>query len=264
MKATTRRSPIRILVGVTFIVMVTTNVLANTLPINGVRTGDVSDSYPDLFAPAGLTFSIWGVIYLLLGVHVLYQFGLFRTSPENSDRQAMLDKVGLYFSLSSIANAAWLFAWHYHRIALSVVLIVVILGCLAAITRTVLAADLTRRESLLVGLPFSVYFGWTTIATVANITALLVSLNWDGFGLADSTWTVIVLLTATAIGITIMLRNRDMAYGIVLLWAYTGILFKHLSAAGFDGEYPGVITTVVICLVIILAGVIAIPVLWEP
>lgn len=261
MKATTARPQIKILVGVTYAVVVAVNFAANALPLNGVRTGDVSEAYPSLFTPAGLTFSIWGVIYLLLGLHVLYQFGFFHSFPERGERAAMLDKVGVYFSVSSIANAAWIFAWHYEAIALSAVLSLVILGCLGAITKTVLDAGPTRRERLLVGIPFSVYFGWATIATVANITVLLVSLRWDGFGLADSTWMVIVLLLATAIGVATVLRNRDIAYGLVLLWAYAGILIKHVSAAGFDGRYPGIIATVIVCLVILLAATAAVPVL---
>ena len=106
MAAATAMRPITALVAVTYLSMVTANVLANTLPINGVRTGEVSQAYPNLFAPAGYAFSIWSVIYLLLGLHVLYQFGLFRGGPPSSDREALLDRVGLYFSISSRTLAA--------------------------------------------------------------------------------------------------------------------------------------------------------------
>jgi hypothetical protein len=253
MEPTTARRSVAALAAITYVVMVTVNVLANTLPINGVRTGDVSDAYPNLFAPAGLTFSIWSVIYLLLGLHVLYQLGLFRGRGTGGDRSALLNKVGLYFSISSLANTAWVFAWHYDVIALSVVLIVVILACLAVIATTVAAADQTAREKLFIGVPFSVYFGWTTVATVANVTVFLVSIDWDGFGLTDPTWAVVILLVAAAIGTATVLRNRDVAYGLVLLWAYTGILIKHTSANGFDNRFPHVIATVIACLVIYVA-----------
>ncbi len=248
------RGPIKILVAVTYLLMVAVNVLASTLPINGVQTGDVADSYPNLFTPAGVTFSIWGVIYLLLALHVLYQLGLFQASDGDRDHQALLNKVGLYFSISSLANTAWVFAWHYDRIAVAAVLITVILVCLIAITRTVLAANPTTRDRLFVGLPFSVYFGWSTVATVANITVLLDSLGWDGFGLAESTWAVIIILVAMAIGTATMLRNRDVAYGLVLIWAYIGILIKHTSDDGFAGKYSTVIGTVIACLVVFLAA----------
>lgn len=254
MSAATGRGTIKALVVVTYLVMIGLNVLANALPLNGRRTGEVSDGYQNLFTPAGLTFSIWSLIYLLLGLHVLYQLGLFRGSLPEGDRTALLNRVGMLFSLSSAANAAWVFAWHYQMIPLSVVLIVVVLVCLILITNTLRTANLTVRERWFVGLPFSVYFGWTTVATVANITVLLVSVNWDGFGLTDAAWAAIVVLVAMVIGTVTMLRNGDVAYGLVLIWAYSGILVRHISADGLDGRYPVVITAVVASLLVFVAA----------
>ena len=247
MSATPSRTPVKILVAVTYLAMVGTNVLANALPLNGRGTGEVSDAYPSLFTPAGLTFAIWGVIYLLLGAHVLYQlFG------DRDGDPALLNRVGVLFSISSLANTAWVFAWHYDHIALSAVLIVVILVCLALIVTTLRRANLTGRQRLLVGLPFSVYFGWSTVATVANMTVLLVSRKWDGFGLPDATWAVIIVLVAMAIGTITMLRNRDVAYGLVLIWAFVGILIRQTSSDGLAGRYPAIIAAVVASLVIYL------------
>jgi hypothetical protein len=233
--------------------MITVNVLANTLPLNGRRTGEVSAAYQNLFTPAGLTFSIWSVIYLLLGLHVLYQLGLFRGSQPEGERTALLNQVGLLFSMSSVANIAWVFAWHYGMIPLSVVLIAVLLVSLILITSSLRLANLTARERWFVSVPFSVYFGWTTVATVANITVLLVYLNWDNFGLADSTWAAIVVVAAMAIGVVTTLRNRDVAYGLVFIWAYVGILLRHTSIDGLDGRYPVVIGAVVASLLVFVA-----------
>jgi hypothetical protein len=158
------------------------------------------------------------------------------------------------FSISSVANTAWVFAWHYGLIPLSAVLIVAILVCLILITNSLWAANLTARERWLVGVPFSVYFGWTTVATVANITVLLVYLNWDGFGLADSTWAAIIVVVAMAIGAATTLRNRDVAYGLVLIWAFAGILIRQTSADGLDGRYPVVIAAVVGSLLVFVAA----------
>ena len=247
---TTGRIPVKILVTLTYLAMITANYLANSLPLNGKRTGDVSDAYPSLFTPAGVTFSIWGVIYLLLGAHVLYQLGLFRDGPESAQQAALLNRVGVLFSVSSAANTAWVFAWHYDLIPLSAVLIVVILICLALIVTTLRGAGLTGRQHWLVGVPFSVYFGWTTVAVIANMTVLLVSRKWDGFGLAESTWAVIIVLVAMAIGTTTMVRNGDVAYGLVLIWAFAGILLRQISAGGLDGRYPGIIAAVIVSLVV--------------
>ncbi len=126
------------------------------------------------------------MIYLLLGLHVLYQLGMFRGSQPGGERTDLLNRVGLLFSMSSLANTAWVFAWHYQLIPLSAVPIAVLLVCLILITNSLRAANLTARERWFAGVPFSVYFGWTTVVTVANVTVLLVSLNWNGFGLTDS------------------------------------------------------------------------------
>lgn len=118
-----KRTPV--LVALSYLVMVAVNALANILPIGGMNTGAVSDSYPNLFAPAGITFSIWGFIYLLLALHTLYQF-------TNKDKK-VLNTVGLLFALSSVANSLWIFCWHYHKIGLSVVLMLCILVLLIRI-----------------------------------------------------------------------------------------------------------------------------------
>ena len=248
------RGPITALVGVTYVAMITMNVLANALPLNGRNTGDVSDAYPSLFTPAGITFSIWSLIYLLLGLHVLYQIGLFRAGRLDGDQTALLNRVGLLFAVSSLANTAWIFAWHYDVIPFSAVLIVVILVCLILIADTVRAAHLTTREKWFVAGPFSVYFGWTTGATVANVTVLLVSLGWDGFGISAAAWATVIVLVAMLIGTATMLRNRDVAYGLVLIWAFSGILLRQVSSAGLDGRYPTIIAAVVASLVIFLAA----------
>ncbi len=258
MMSGTSRTPVKALVVVSYLTMIAVNYLANSLPLNGRRTGDVSDAYPNLFTPAGLTFSIWGVIYLLLGAHVLYQLGLFRDEPESAEQDKLLNRVGVLFAVSSLTNTAWVFAWHYGLMPLSAVLIVVLLVCLALIVRTARSADLTGRQRWLVGVPFSVYFGWITVATVANITVLLVYWGWDGFGLAESAWAVIIVLVAMAIGTVTTVRNRDVAYGLVLIWAFAGILLRQSSAGGFDGRYPGIIAATVVSLLIFAAAEIVV------
>lgn len=246
-----RRSPVRVLVTVTYVVMVGVNYLANSLPLNGRRTGDVSAAYPSLFTPAGITFSVWGVIYLMLGAHVLYQWGLFRSGAETPADEMLMNRIGVIFAVSSMANTGWVFAWHYDLIPLSVVLIVVILVCLALITTTVRGANPVGRQRWFVAVPFSVYFGWTTVAVIANVTVLLVSWRWDGFGLPASGWAAIMVLIAMTIGTLTLLRNRDVAYGLVLIWALAGILLRQTASEGLDGSYPEIIAAVVIALAVL-------------
>ncbi len=225
--------------------MVTVNVLANALPINNRNTGQISDAYPNLFAPAGITFAIWGLIYLLLAGYVIHQFWPETTKPTAEKRES-LQRINLLFGLSCILNAAWIFSWHYDFIWLSVLLMLALLITLIVINTIISHLALTKTEELWIALPFTVYFGWITVATIANVTVLLVSLGWDGFGLAEEFWTSVILLVGAGIGILRMQNDRRLAYGLVLIWAYSGILFKHLTF--FAGKYPFVIGAVLLCI----------------
>jgi len=222
--------------------MIVMNFLANAIPIGGVTTGRVSDQYFNLFAPAGITFSIWGVIYLLLFFYVLSLFNL------NSDINQDLKKrkqVNLLFSLSSIANGLWILAWHYKALLLSVLLMVVILFSLAAIS------ILVKHLKGLTKIAFGVYFGWITIATIANITIYLVSIN--GYtNVAMNLQTVLILFIGMLIASVTLYRQNDLFYGAVIVWAYLGIYMKHVDPFEFDRGYPSIIDTSLISIGIIL------------
>ncbi len=234
----------KIIVILTFLAMVITNSLANIIPINGQNTGEVSDSYQNLFAPAAITFSIWGLIYLLLAIYTLYQIFFYKNEKN-------LKKVGIVFSISSLANTAWIFSWHYDIIILSMILMLVLLISLIMINLT-----LKDEVNVVVTIPFSVYFGWITVATIANATTLLVSINWNGFGISEEIWSVVVILVGMVIGTVTMLRLKDIAYGLVLVWAYIGILIKHMSASGFNNEYKSIVTTTSISIVIFIIALV--------
>jgi hypothetical protein len=236
---------LKIFALITYVAMVTVNFLANSLPINQRSTGDISDAYQNLFTPAGLTFSIWGLIYLLLAGYVIYQF--IKSNPE---KEKVVNQINPLFIATSIANILWIFAWHYDYIALSVLIMVVLLFLLIKIADVIRVSKFSAVEKLFIKTPFSIYFGWITVATIANITVFLVSISWHGFGISAYVWTSIVLLVGVLIGILRMNKDRNIAYGLVLVWAYLGILLKHVSAAGFNGKYPNVIVTVILCLVL--------------
>lgn len=231
-----------VLVALSYLVMVAVNALANILPIGGMNTGAVSDSYPNLFAPAGITFSIWAFIYLLLALHTIYQF--------TNKRKETLDTVGLLFALSSVANSLWIFSWHYHKIGLSVVLMLCILALLIRINLIIQTMKGDRMFVWAVRIPFSVYLGWITVATIANITTLLVSAQFTGFSIPEPVWTVAVLVVGVAIGLAWAFRTKDKAYLITLIWAYTGILIKHTSQEGFASQYMMVIVATCLALAV--------------
>lgn len=232
----------KISVLVAYVIMVGLNVLAVALPLAGRDTGSISDSFPNLFAPAGFTFSIWSIIYSLLLVYVIYQF--------TRTKDKLIAKVNHLFIINALLNAAWIFSWHYLFLGISVFIMVGLLFTLIKIADVLREEQLTTQQTWLVRLPFSIYFGWITVATIANITTLLVSINWSGFGLSEVFWTVLILLVGTAIGIWRLQIDRFFPYGLVLVWAYGGILAKHVSSAGFAGAYPAVIATVLLCILL--------------
>lgn len=201
----------------------TANGLANSLPINGVTTGEVSDAYPNLFTPAAVTFSIWGLIYALLAFFVFWQFGVLKRREGK-----VLEKIGFWFVLSCLANGAWIVAWHYGEIGWSLGLMLVLLASLSVIvSRVRRIREVTKGAGrVAVRWAFSIYLGWISVATIANVTVLLVSLKWDGFGLPQEFWTVLVLLAAVGLALTAVLKHGDLAYALVVVWAFVGILYK--------------------------------------
>lgn len=256
MKANGVHNYIKVMVLIAYIIMITANVLANALPINGMTTGQVSDFYPNLFAPTGLTFSIWGLIYLLLACYTFYQFGFFhKNSTSSEEKDTIRNKIGLYFSISSIANAAWIVCWHYQIIPISMLLMLVLLFCLITIVLSIKKMPLDLTESFFIRIPFSVYFGWITVATIANTTILLVSLNWNGLGISAAVWAAVIIAIGLVIGVITAIRNLDIAYALVILWAYAGIFIKHTSATGFAGAYPLVINTVIVAMIVICLAI---------
>lgn len=225
-----------------YLIMLFVNYLARSLPLAGRNTGEISDNYPNLLAPAGYTFSIWGIIYALLAVYLIYQF------TQNKDK--LLERINPIFILNALLNSAWLFAWHYNQIWLSVMIMSGLLATLVAIATILNNSVLTKKERWLVQLPFEVYFGWITIAAIANIIVLMVSLGWYRTGVTENVWTVAALLLGAFFGFRRILRDQAVAYGSVLIWAYGGILYRHLSDGGFSGKYPLVILTTVLCMLI--------------
>jgi hypothetical protein len=203
------------------------NGLANALPLNGLTTGEISDRFEVYFVPAGYVFSIWGLIYLALTAFIIYQ-----VLPSQRDNPR-LRRIGYLFALSCVANVAWLFLWHYEVFTLTIVAMIALLLLLIAIYLRlgIGRTNAPVAEAWLVRLPFSIYLGWVTVATIANVTSLLDFLNWSGWGISPEIWTVIMLVAATGITAAVAFTRGDIAYGLVIVWAFAGIAVKHASTA---------------------------------
>ena len=241
---------------VALIAMLTVNALSSILPINGVTPKEVSDRYPNLFVPAPLTFAIWGVIYILVIAYTLYHFGLFRRRNE-AVNETLLNRTAILFTVTCILNLSWVLAWHYGLLTVSFLLLVLFLIALIDMRLIIQAQEpLSTKEKWFVRLPFSVYFGWVTVATIAGAVALLVGSGFGGLGLSEAVWTMLILVVGAAIGIATALRFRDIPYLAVFVWAYSNILSNHLSPAGFAGQYTGVIATLGVTLVAFVAVIV--------
>jgi benzodiazapine receptor len=224
-----------------FVVTVIVNGLASSLALNGVTTAEVSDLYFTLVTPAGYVFAIWGVIYTLLLL-----FSVFQALPSQRAKP-FLEQISVLFILSGVFNVVWLFLWHYDQIVLSVALMFALLATLIAVYMRlgIGKTSATLKERVFVQLPFSVYLGWITVATIANVSSALVSVQWDGFGLANETWAVLVIAVALIITLAVIATRKDIAYSLVLVWALIGIAVNQSS-------YQNIVTTATASAVIIL------------
>ena len=237
-----------------FVATVVVNALANILPINGRTTGELSDQYPNLFVPAGFTFSIWGLIYVLIGIFVIYHF--MRAIRNDVSNSSAVVRIGPLFFISSLANIGWIYAWHYQILPLSLGFILLLLGCLIAIYLRlgIGRPDAIKSEKYLVHIPFSVYLGWITIATIANTTALLVDANWGALGLGEQFWAVAVIAVGLAITLAVLFTRRDIFYCLVVDWALIGILVKRLAVQTTPDQK--VVTMSIVGLAVITAGIV--------
>ena len=196
-----------------FAAMVYMNYLANSLPINGKTTGQLSDSYPNLFVPSGITFSIWGIIYLLLAAYCAVQF-----LPASKE---IAIKISWLFIISCVFNGLWIVAWHYQKLTLSLLIMAGLLGTLIMIN-----LQLSDLPMGVLKAAFGVYLGWICIATIANVTALLVNTSWGGLGISHEIWTIIMIAIGTLIVSLTVMRIDNPFIGLSVVWAFTGIIMK--------------------------------------
>ena len=242
--AATNSTPLKWINITSFALTVLVNSLAgSTTILGGKLTAEISDANPTLITPAGYVFSIWGVIYILLGIFVVFQ-----ALPSQREK-GYQERIGWLFVLSSLLNIAWLFLWQFEYLSSSVVLMLLLLATLIAIylRLNVGKSVVPLREKLAVHLPFSVYLGWITIASIANVAATLVSVKWDGFGISQETWALLIVIIALLITLLVIATRKDVAYGLVVIWALLGIAVKQ------SGNQSIVTATEMSAVVIVIA-----------
>ncbi len=233
---------------ISFIGTLVINTLANALPINGKNTGELSALYPNEFVPAGYTFSIWLVIYLSLTGFVIYQTGALTKEKQ----RILVEKLGSLFILTNLFNMSWILAWHYQQVALSVIIMLAFLITLISIHIKFELPDRSANtpEKIWFQIPFSIYLGWIMIATIANITAWLVDMDWRGGPISEDVWAIIMISIALILCLLILWRRNNYVVPMVAIWAIGGIIVKQMTVNGWNSI---VLTGFVACSLLLLA-----------
>jgi translocator protein len=196
------------------------NYLANALPLNGNTTGALSAKFNVLITPAGYVFSIWGLIYTLLSIWVIYQ-----AMPKQIN-QTVFKKIGFWFVVNCILNCLWIFVWHYEKLLLSLIVMIGLLLSLIIIYSKIQSDEKRPRYVLF---PFSIYLGWVSAATIINTSVVLKYSGWNGFGLSSETWTITMLIVGSVLALFFTFKNDDFIYPLVFVWAFFGIGIRHMG-----------------------------------
>jgi hypothetical protein len=239
----------QILVVLTTLATIVVNILANALPINGLTTAEISNRFQVYFVPAGYVFSIWGLIYL-----GLLAYTIFQALPAQR-ANGRLRATGWWVVLANLANGVWIFLWHYERFVLTLAAMFLLLAALIVVYLRLDTGKTAASavETWAVRLPFSVYLGWITVATIANVSAVLDYLQWNQWGISDGTWMIGILVIVVALTVTMSFRHKDVAYAAVVLWALAGI--------GVKFPHQGVVTAAIwqACGLIALSWIVILP-----
>ena len=245
-----KKLALQVLNLITLIITVIINYVATTVPLGLGSTGEISDLYPNLFVPAGITFTIWAVIYVFLGIFVVYQSrDMFKREKVE---MPFLERMSYLFIISNIANTLWILFWHFGLIYLSIIVMIVILLSLIGIylRLKIGKTQVNTREKWFVHIPFSIYLGWITVATIANVTAVLISVGVQGYGVLAEILTVLVISVAVLITFAMLFLRKDYSYSLVVLWAIFGIFLKQL------GYNLTVTFTAIIAVILVAVGIL--------
>jgi translocator protein len=228
------------------------NFLANWLPINGVNTGQVADSYPNLFTPPGYIFIIWGVIYMLAIVFAVYQV------RQSQRSEPYLGSIGWLYLVSALINAVWILVFHYSYgtptlYLASTVLLLLLLADLLLIYRKldIGGADAPRGVKLCVHAPMSIYVGWISVASIAGLASAL-NIIFPGISVAtQATVTAAMLVVALTLACIMLWLRRDAVFALVVIWAVSGIANKQAAVPIINLTALAVMGVTIVALLLI-------------
>lgn len=214
-----------------YVVAFTVSNLSQTKIFGGVTNGEISDKYETVFTPAGLTFSIWGVIYLALFGFTIYHLVRAYKDDVHSETSQTLSRIGNLFIVNNVATTLWVFAFTYEYLFTSMLLIIIQLITLLKIFINLQLFDNTKtfNNKLFMQFPLTIYFAWLCVATIANISLYLVSINWNGLGIEPSIWAIIMIIVTVLLSVFIITVKKNPFFGLVVIWALYGIVLKRTA-----------------------------------
>lgn len=209
-----------------YIAVLCINAMASILPINGYNTGEISAFYPNYFVPAGFTFSIWGVIYLFFLNYSIAHTYFSIKKEKNPLFIKWMDEINPWYWATCILNILWILSWHYLHIHTSVVIMLAFLFVLIQIfiINSSYKNQFSKTNCFFLLTPFNIYIGWISVATIANISALLVYVNWGGLGIDPQLWALIMIAIAILLAFWFSYFNKIITAPIVIAWALWGIM----------------------------------------
>lgn len=204
-----------------FLVVLLMNYLSQAVPFNGQTNADVSAKYDTFFTPAGYAFSIWGFIYLALGIYTYYQ------AFQASENQQIYDRIAPVLMVNFLANSAWLPAFQYELLGLSVILMLILLLTLIYIQKLLIKDHtLSLRKKAWIRIPFSLYLGWISVAAIVNIAVFAEYAGWNAWGISETTWAVIMAIAGALLAFMMLRTTYDLVYVLVFVWAFIAIAVK--------------------------------------
>ncbi len=219
------------------------NFLAAAGFVNNKTTGELSDKYMTDITPAGYAFSIWSLIYIgLIG------FSIYQALPANEDNR-FFKRIRTSYIVNCVANCAWIYAWHYELVPLSILIMLVLLGTLAFINVVLIRADSTA-EIITTKVPFNLYFGWVTVATILNAS---ITLFYFGVQFPPTLTSIVgafLIFASAGIGILLRFKISSFFYPIAIAWGLTAIAVKQ------SGDTIIVVASA-ICVILLLISAFA-------
>lgn len=224
------KKQLQVLNGIALVITIIISYLSNS-GVFGVHTmASMSAKYDNLFTPAGYAFSIWGIIYLgLLGFVIYYGRSLFMALKKEDDS---VELVGWWFVISCLANSAWVLLWIHDYILISIAMMLLLLFSLLkiVINTHMELHNVPLKKFIFLWWPFCFYSGWVSVALIANIAAYLKKIGWDGFGVSETIWTIIMILVAVTVNLFMIWKRNMREFALVGVWSLIAIAVANKDA----------------------------------